>query len=91
MRHYDDAVASAHTAIEMQPQNVQYRVTLAQLLWESGNRDAAVQALHDLDAQRPDAASESPDLKKQLRSLRDALTGGHASAIHPALAGRNAD
>ena len=89
MREYDKAVESAHKAIGMQPQNVQYRVTLAQLLLDSGNRDAAVQARARLEAQHPDPASESPDLKQQIRLLRDELAGGRASATQPpALAGR---
>jgi tetratricopeptide (TPR) repeat protein len=79
LHHYDDAMASAKIAIGKQPQNLQYRVTLARLQLDNKHFADAAQTLRELDALHPDPAHTPASLKQQIDSIRADLAQ-HAQA-----------
>ena len=80
MRNFEQAITNARKATALQPRAPQFRVTLAQLLLDSGKRSEALQALRDLDSLHLDESSQSPELRQQIQSIRSAALSAGTQA-----------
>jgi tetratricopeptide (TPR) repeat protein len=80
MGSYPQGIASARQAIEMQPQNLQFRATLADLQFRHGDRADAKQTLRDLDSLHPDPAHTPAGLNRQIDEIRAKLGDQQAQA-----------
>lgn len=80
LKKYAAAETSARQAIKLQPENAQYRVTLAQLQLDGGNAGAAAQTLRGLDDLHLDWTRLPEPLQRQVTTLRAALKDGGRQA-----------
>jgi tetratricopeptide (TPR) repeat protein len=80
------AVAAMYAAVQLQPGSVEYRVHLAEVLLQAGQRQRVVEALAELDKMPQAAKPMSPALRQRLETLRGAIADRTASAADGARA-----
>ena len=79
-RNFKAAAESERQAIELDPDNVTWRVRQASYLLEGGDPVQAANALKALDSARLDARKATPQIQKELESLRTRVRGERAQA-----------
>lgn len=75
-RDYPPAIRAMARAIELEPENMRWRVGLAQLLADSGDKDQAQRVVATIDTMGMDQDRLAPTLRHQLQTLR--------ARLHPA-------
>ena len=80
MHRFDDAAVNARTAIRLRPLEPQYRLTLLQVLMDSGNKSEAIKALGEFDAIHVDPAALTASVRRQIDSIRQSLKSASAQA-----------
>jgi predicted Zn-dependent protease len=75
------AIDSMYKAVKYQPNNLEYRIHLAEILLKAGQRDKAREELAGFDKLVAAQRLLSEDLRQRLDVLRAAVTGPTASAV----------
>lgn len=70
---FPQAVRAMSRAVELEPENLRWRVGLAQLLADSGQKDQASRVVTTIDTMGIDQDRLAPSLRQQLQSLRARL------------------
>lgn len=79
---YEEAVGHLERAVELEPEDVSWRVNLAMALHRQGDREQAQQTLQDLESQNPNLDLEGlpPTVRTRLEQLREELAEARAAA-----------
>ena len=80
-RNFKAAAESERTAIEIDPDNLTWRVHQASYLLDSGDPVQAAIAVKALDSARLDLRKAPPDIQQELDSVRTRIRGGRAQVI----------
>jgi Flp pilus assembly protein TadD len=75
------AIDSMYKAVKYQPNNLEYRIHLAEILLKAGQRDKAREELAGFDKLVAAQRLLTEDLRQRLELLRAAVTGPTASAV----------
>lgn len=81
VHNFKAAADSERAAIEIDPDNVAWRVRQARYLLDGGDPVRAAESLKALDSARLDVRKAPPDVQKELDSLRTRIRGERAQAM----------
>jgi len=69
--HFDDSIATWESLIEREPNNINYRFSLAATLMEAGRREEAIQVLEEAKTIVPDQKDQIDFYINEIRAGRN--------------------